>query len=682
TLAAVMRFLTPGESQRAQTLRNRVLAKARPRGERRLEDAYYENYQNYEGGYDYGEADGQAADDAYAAQGGDDAYANQVAYTDDAYNGGGSSSYSSSSSSTGFDFDPSAHSLAYQSCASIRQFDDALAATEDSASVFATKHFAVVRLCPSSTCEEGSGRSFWSTSSVSATAFQATEGGGGGRGLGSSSVSSSAFERLGKQGANGGGCTTNYAEYILELGDYLEIMAAYRAERFEEYCDACNECLYAAYESWLNEHRGRRKLKDITDPTWKDDMESAEFKEFEMRRKLDGDYDPYSMCPEYDTCKSYRNACRNGAFSEEVETYFQCTEAVGENGYSYYIGPRCSEDGITIKLGVFGDEGCNEYLGATKVSVASLLGYSVADAQMAAYASGSLGLDAQGSNSNGSYDTQLVDYWSPSDRVCVRCLPKQAPSGYSDGSSNQDASYGQLNALCETIHETSARCTMNLQEYASYSYESTHAMYASEAADELACNFIEAIVLGSTNSMGFIATSNGVESLVPYSAREKYRLEKVSVLQIFGLLASMLACAVLFLLSKSLKHSLHKGHRPHWIRRQLQPQDELLRVGNEYIIPTQSMGEQMEVEVLHTNLDNLHREIDDLTKTLAAKNDALSSHGGTTRAPLSQGSSGRGSGIGRSRTAGRVKKIFGKKAKTGRTVSSRDRSVVSDVTFY
>ena len=215
-------FANQGESRQARTLRNRILEKARPRGERRLEDAYYGNYQNYEGGYDYGEADGQAADDVYGAQADDDAYANQVAYTDDAYNGGGSSSYSSASSS-GFDFDPSAHSLAYQSCASVRQFDDALAATEDSTSVFVTKHFAVVRLCPSSTCEEGSGRSFWSSSSVSATAFQATEGGGG-RGLGSSSVSSSAFQRLGKQGANGGGCTTNYAEYILELGDYLEIM--------------------------------------------------------------------------------------------------------------------------------------------------------------------------------------------------------------------------------------------------------------------------------------------------------------------------------------------------------------------------------------------------------------------------------------------------------------------------
>jgi hypothetical protein len=51
-----------------------------------------------------------------------------------------------------FGFDPTQYSLSYHRCAEVRQFDDDLAAQEDSSSVFATKHFAVFRFCPSETC--------------------------------------------------------------------------------------------------------------------------------------------------------------------------------------------------------------------------------------------------------------------------------------------------------------------------------------------------------------------------------------------------------------------------------------------------------------------------------------------------------------------------------------------------
>jgi hypothetical protein len=51
-----------------------------------------------------------------------------------------------------FGFDPTQYSLSYHRCAEVRQFDDELAAQEDSTSVFATKHFAVFRFCPSETC--------------------------------------------------------------------------------------------------------------------------------------------------------------------------------------------------------------------------------------------------------------------------------------------------------------------------------------------------------------------------------------------------------------------------------------------------------------------------------------------------------------------------------------------------
>jgi hypothetical protein len=52
-----------------------------------------------------------------------------------------------------FGFDPTDYSFAYLRCAEVRQFDDELAAMEDSPSVFSTRHFAVFRFCPTITCE-------------------------------------------------------------------------------------------------------------------------------------------------------------------------------------------------------------------------------------------------------------------------------------------------------------------------------------------------------------------------------------------------------------------------------------------------------------------------------------------------------------------------------------------------
>ena len=47
-----------------------------------------------------------------------------------------------------FGFDVTQFSLSYARCAAVRQYDDEIAADEDTTSVFATKRFAVFRFCP------------------------------------------------------------------------------------------------------------------------------------------------------------------------------------------------------------------------------------------------------------------------------------------------------------------------------------------------------------------------------------------------------------------------------------------------------------------------------------------------------------------------------------------------------
>ncbi len=117
-----------------------------------------------------------------------------------------------------FQFDATQYSLSYHRCAAVKQFDDELAAAEDSTTVFTTKNFAVFRFCPSLTCEgivEDDGGE-----AQAANSSEAVEG----------EVASDAeyqnymFERLTVGGANGRGCQSNYGEYMVEIEDYLAIM--------------------------------------------------------------------------------------------------------------------------------------------------------------------------------------------------------------------------------------------------------------------------------------------------------------------------------------------------------------------------------------------------------------------------------------------------------------------------
>ena len=65
----------------------------------------------------------------------------------------GNAYIASGSFSNAFGFDPTDYSFSYLRCAEVRQFDDDLASQEDSPSVFSTRHFAVFRFCPTTTCE-------------------------------------------------------------------------------------------------------------------------------------------------------------------------------------------------------------------------------------------------------------------------------------------------------------------------------------------------------------------------------------------------------------------------------------------------------------------------------------------------------------------------------------------------
>jgi len=179
-----------GDSKKSAELRKKIVDKATvikpPGGDRRKLQNYNNNNANNANnanGYNYNDAqaayDQQLYNDANYAY--NNKYSNNYNYqnnnannADNPYNNGGRYVYNEDGTvkytynadrdgsddyfmaygewENAFGFDPAQFSLSYHRCANVRQFDDEIAALEDTDSVFATKIFAVFRFCPARTC--------------------------------------------------------------------------------------------------------------------------------------------------------------------------------------------------------------------------------------------------------------------------------------------------------------------------------------------------------------------------------------------------------------------------------------------------------------------------------------------------------------------------------------------------
>ena len=190
-----------------------------------------------------------------------------------------------------FGFDVSSYSLKYAGCSAISTFSDAMAEANDGvSSIFSSMTYVVFRLCPTETC---------SPSSVY-------------------------------------GCSSDYGEYMVPMGDWLEIISAYREEEFERYCDFCANCMA----------NDRRRLDDV----------DAAVEEEEHN------------CQYYNACSTYQSVCNQRRLDNAVDVtaYFECTK-VEYNGADRYVGPHCSSDKHSISIGLFADQYCSKFLGTTKL---------------------------------------------------------------------------------------------------------------------------------------------------------------------------------------------------------------------------------------------------------------------------------------------------------------------------
>lgn len=565
-----------GDSDKSRRLRKKIMSKAKyvspeeikEREARELNEYVNSQYNlnNGEGADLYSQKDG--ADDYFVASG---------------------------SWNNAFGFDVTQYSFSYHRCAEVRQFDDELAAMEDSNTVFNTKHFAVFRFCPTKTCEgmtaeqieaerqeeyaqylkdsasqnaENQAAAYAESRSgnvdtynayaanqyIQMQANEALENGN------EYEPPSWVFDKRIIGGANGSGCASNYGEYMLELEDFLAIMAEYHTDRFDVYCDYCESCMYNAYNKWVSYNNnniygenkyGNRKLevKSIHED-WQ-----GHFERLLAERGLGDDVDYYGNCPEWDTCKSYGNVCKAG-IDDTLEQYFECTEVENKNGMVAYIGPHCSEDGKTINLGIYSDEYCSEYIGKG-TNINNFLGFQLEDTALEGYVTGSLARDVIPDDYYVEYwSEELQAYYDPQEQLCVPCasalqLYEQKGNIYQEGGDDdylQQYDSSEVNDLCLNLYMASARCDKHFRSYSSK--EKNFKMYNYYSKMDMSCDFIESVVMGNYDELGLVLLENQTDiAEMDFFTRTFVEpmntfTNEVTPIQIFGLVASISACAI------------------------------------------------------------------------------------------------------------------------------------------
>ncbi len=248
-------------------------------------------------------------------------------------------------------FDASQYSLSYERCATVKHFDVEKAAEEDATSPFRAQHFAVLRLCPTKTCDSPD----WYATDDAVEDEEGNEEEG-------QEQEAEAEEYAEVYGANGRGCSSNYATFLLDAGQYMGLMAEYEDTQFEMYCNYCDQYMQQAYQKWI-QNGGHRQL---------------EFEDFkndqEVQRMLGGDMA---------ACSVMAKACGNG-FQDNYADLLECAEVQKNNGMVAYTQATCAEDGQTITIGIYSDDECSEDI-TSQVNIANWIGEEVDDEEMAHY---------------------------------------------------------------------------------------------------------------------------------------------------------------------------------------------------------------------------------------------------------------------------------------------------------
>ncbi len=170
-----------------------------------------------------------------------------------------------------------------------------------------------------------------------------------------------------------------------------------------------------------------------------------------------------------------------------------------------YIGPRCSNDGSMVLIGLFTDADCLE---------------PYTEAEPEDFLNGQL-----------SYHT-MTHLSSTNGANCLSCMESQENANEADQADGDD-----VNEMCERVYDESAKCESKYGLYGFVDKNRKEGNYENQIENEfMVCSFIESLLLNSYTESGDINLDG--DTLVV--TRKMTKLQKVSI--------SMLSCIIVGLL--------------------------------------------------------------------------------------------------------------------------------------
>jgi len=387
------------------------------------------------------------------------------------------------------------YSLKYAKCQTIKRFsEDAVKNGEYSSLV--TDDIVILRLCPYKACSQ-----------------------------------SKAF-----------GCYYNYAEYAMNMGDYIKVMVKYTMEKQDNLCSFCATCNnrrgLGENDNNNNDNNNNKNEnndkdnnnnnkdngdgkdndnKENGDDNKEDENEEDAATEAENNQEEETDNsaestgdDAISDCDTYAyDCAAAANTCAGNSDDdagyvkyEDYLNYVECTKVGGQDKYGanayFWIRPRCDPSAGTITMSIFYDPYCSQYAGG-EVNLRDFSGIMFRK-------------------------SMFQDFYSG---VCIDCSETGSAPFYSSNSN-----------MCNKVHRSSARCTNNLN----------YDIFGDSTDRSTECSFIESIRSGTYNSQGEVYVSS---SELGFGASNE-----VTDAQKAGLVISIVLCCALAMYACYLHHSI------------------------------------------------------------------------------------------------------------------------------
>lgn len=276
----------------------------------------------------------------------------------------------------------------------------------------------------------------------------------------------------------GGGCSSNYGDYVVDLASFAEtyVEGQKRASEYQcqmyvyENCDCAEtddrddgfDREYCEYDCYANS----RKMKDCIDRNpYEEEEEGEREREFEAQR--------YAECeewemPEYDDDDdgNNNNNQQGGGDDEDEEV-------------RYYIGPYCSDNGGAVYLGMYTDDTCTNFADSSNGA--------------ATYKTLSRGQDLPYSS------TSLIT----SD--CIACIEQEDPNRSANSNDNaDDDAYAEeeqspeVSDQCARLYESAGKCESGINVAKSG---------MTSDPDTAACSYISGIQFTKSNGVVEITTS-------------------------------------------------------------------------------------------------------------------------------------------------------------------------------